>query len=430
MSGDDEDRVARVALTWLTEPGNRPVWELVRDLGAPAALRLLVAGDAADASLRTTIAARREAGDPRLRAEAALRRGLRCGARLVVPSDAEWPRRVDELGTLEVEGTDRVHRDIRPPLCLWVRGEHPVGEALERSVAVVGARAATAYGTHVTADLAYGLAERGWTVVSGGAYGIDSAAHRSALAAGGCTVAVLACGVDRPYPAGNSAVFDSIVDSGLLISEWLPGADPLRHRFLIRNRVIAAATAGTVVVEAAARSGAVQTMSRVVALNRPAMVVPGPVTSAMSVGCHELLRRYPSARLVTELAQVLDEVGSIGEYLAEPARAREHARDHLDEESALILEAVPEHGSAGPEQLAARAGLEIRTVLRRLSLLEHEGLIVRRTDGVSLSRAARTVVARTAVPPRPPEAPTLPFPADPAAGTPPGVRGGGGDAPA
>ena len=179
----------------------------------------------------------------------------------------------------------------------------------------------------------------------------------------------------------SAAATEILADSGLLMSEWPPGAEPLRHRFLIRNRVIAAATRGTVVVEAAARSGASQTMSRVLALNRIAMVVPGPVTSAMSVGCHELLRDHPQTRLVTGLPHVLEEVGRIGEYLAEPPSGRRHPRDSLDEESALVLEAVPRRGAADPEELAARAGVGLRTVLRKLAHLEMTGLIVRRVDG-------------------------------------------------
>nr|BFE68502.1 hypothetical protein GCM10020092_018030 [Actinoplanes digitatis] len=183
-------------------------------------------------------------------------------------------------------------------------------------------------------------------------------------------MAILACGIDRPYPMGNTAMFEQIADSGVLMSEWPPGAEPLRHRFLIRNRVIAAATAGTVIVEAAARSGAVQTMGRTIALNRRAMVVPGPVTSAMSVGCHELLRKHPEVTVVTGLPHVLDEVGKIGEYLAEVPRGRDRPHDGLDEESALVLEAMPRRGTADPQELAAKAGLGVRTVLRRLSLLE------------------------------------------------------------
>ena len=380
----DEDRLARVALTWLAEPGNRVVWTMVQAAGAPATLEALLRGDFPEASLRAAVIARSANGDPRRLAEAALRRGERLGARLVVPGEDEWPESVGVLSTLELETAGQVNRNSRPPLCLWVRGGWPLGETLERSVAVVGARAATGYGVTVTTDISYGVAERGWTVVSGGAFGIDAAAHRAALAADGRTVAVLACGVDRPYPAGNTALFEQIAERGLLISEWPPGSEPLRHRFLIRNRVIAAATAGTVVVEAAARSGAAQTMGRVLALNKVAMVVPGPVTSAMSVGCHELLREYDSARLVTGADQVLEEIGRIGEHLAELPRGPEHRRDHLDEDTRLVLEAMPGRGVVGPEQVAARAGLPVRTVLRRLSVLEVAGLVQRRDSGYAL----------------------------------------------
>jgi DNA processing protein len=380
-----EDRAARVALTWLAEPGNRTVWSMVRMYGAPATLDRLLRGDCPDASLLAAVTARSAAGDARRLAAAALRRADRLGARIVVPSDPEWPTPVEALATLELDVGGRINQDVRPPLCIWLRGSWPLHEALARSVAIVGARAATSYGVHVTTDLAYGLAERGWTVVSGGAFGIDAAAHRAALAAGGLTVAVLACGVDRPYPVGNAAMFERIAETGLLISEWPPGSEPLRHRFLIRNRLIAAATVGTVVVEAAARSGAGQTMNRVVALGRVPMIVPGPVTSAMSVGCHEMLREYPAARVVAGLPHVLEDVSPIGQNLAEPPRGPQHQRDSLDEESALVLEAVPRRGAAGPEQLAAKAGLSVRTVLRRLSLLETLGLIVRRDGAVALA---------------------------------------------
>jgi DNA processing protein len=380
-----EDRAARVALTWLAEPGNRTVWSMVRMYGAPATLDRLLRGDCPDASLLAAVTARSAAGDARRLAAAALRRADRLGARIVVPSDPEWPTPVEALATLELDVGGRINQDVRPPLCIWLRGSWPLHEALARSVAIVGARAATSYGVHVTTDLAYGLAERGWTVVSGGAFGVDAAAHRAALAAGGLTVAVLACGVDRPYPVGNAAMFERIAETGLLISEWPPGSEPLRHRFLIRNRLIAAATVGTVVVEAAARSGAGQTMNRVVALGRVPMIVPGPITSAMSVGCHEMLREYPAARVVAGLPHVLEDVSPIGQNLAEPPRGPQHQRDSLDEESALVLEAVPRRGAAGPEQLAAKAGLSVRTVLRRLSLLETLGLIVRRDGAVALA---------------------------------------------
>ncbi|WP_250001726.1 DNA-processing protein DprA [Actinoplanes sp. M2I2] len=389
MPSDDDDRAARVALTWLAEPGNRAVWSLVEEGGAVATLDRLLRGDVPDGPLRAAARARSADLDPRRLAELTMRRAQRLGARIVVPPDEEWPSRVASLATLALDVAGRVNQDVRPPLCFWVRGSWPLGETLARAVAVVGARAATSYGIHVTNEIAYGLASHDWTVVSGGAFGIDAAAHRAAMAAGGRTVAVLACGVDRPYPVGNSAMFDRIAESGLLISEWPPGSEPLRHRFLIRNRVIAAATVGTVLVEAAARSGAIQTMGRVLALGRPAMVVPGPVTSAMSVGCHELLRERPDATLVTGAPHVLEAIGRIGEYQSDPARGPEHRRDGLDEESALVLEAVPRRGTATSEELAVRAGLPLRTVLRRLSLLELAGLVERRDTGVALAPLAR-----------------------------------------
>ncbi|WP_428961457.1 DNA-processing protein DprA [Micromonospora fluostatini] len=381
-----EDRIARIALTWLTEPGTWTVHRLVDQLGPAATLELLRDGGAPDEPLRATVAARAGAGDPRAVAEKALARADRLGARLVTPSDPEWPTQVGDLRRLALAGSGRrVDRDTAPPLCFWVRGAWPLAEALDRSVAVVGARAATGYGVHVATDLGYGLAERGWTVVSGGAFGIDAAAHRGTLTAGGVTVAVLACGVDRPYPVGNTALFDRIAETGLLISEWLPGAEPFRPRFLIRNRVIAAATRGSVLVEASARSGATQTLRRAAGLRRPAMVVPGPVTSALSVGAHELLREEPHTRLVTGVAHVLEEVGRIGSDLAPPARGPERPTDHLDDEATMLLESMPRRGVTGLDAIAARAGVAARTALRKLALLEQLGMVVRRAEGYALA---------------------------------------------
>ncbi|MEU2611806.1 DNA-processing protein DprA [Micromonospora sp. NPDC007271] len=386
MSAMVDRRLARVALTWLTEPGTRSVHRLVDQLGPIAALDLLLDGGAPDRTLRSTVEARSAGGDARAVAEQALARTERLGARLITPEDDEWPARVADLHRLTLrDAARRVDVETAPPLCFWVRGAWPLGTAFERSVAVVGARAATPYGTHVATELGYGLADRGWTVVSGGAFGIDSAAHRGALTAGGLTVAVLACGVDRPYPMGNAALFDRIAETGLLVSEWLPGADPLRPRFLIRNRVIAAATLGTVLVEAAARSGATQTLNRAIGVCRPGMVVPGPVTSAMSVGAHEVLREQPKARLVTGVAHVLEEVGRIGDDLAPPARAPERPRDQLDDEATQVLEALPRRKPIGLESVAARAGVDLRTAMRKLSMLEELALVIRRDDGYALA---------------------------------------------
>ncbi|MEU5904960.1 DNA-processing protein DprA [Micromonospora sp. NPDC047467] len=400
MSADDEGRLARVALTWLAEPGTRVVYQLVERLGPVATLDLLLDGGSPDGWLHSTVAARSAAGDARAVAAEALDRADRLGARLVTPDDEEWPARVADLANLRLpEASRRVDAETAPPLCFWVRGSWPLGEALDRSVAVVGARAATGYGLHVATELGYGLAERDWTVVSGGAFGIDAAAHRGALNAGGLTVAVLACGLDRPYPVGNTALFDRIADTGLLVSEWPPGAEPLRPRFLIRNRVIAGGTVGTVVVEASARSGATQTARRAIYTGRVAMVVPGPVTSAMSVGAHELLREQSKARLVTGVAHVLEEVGRIGADLAPLARGPQRPADTLDDDARALLEALPRRGVRDVDALAARAGVDLRTALRKLSLLEELSMVVRRDDGYALVPSAqpgRQAAANTA----------------------------------
>ncbi|MFS8477590.1 MAG: DNA-processing protein DprA [Micromonosporaceae bacterium] len=366
----------------LMEPGSRDLGQAVIRHGPIDALGRLLSGALAPA-LQGAVAARLSGGDPRSVAEVALARAERLGARIVTPLDEEWPARLADLARIS-RGRERHQRDTYPPLCLWLRGPWPLAEALDRSIAVVGARAATGYGEHVAAELAYGVADRGWTVVSGGAYGIDSAAHRGTLSAGGVTVAVLACGVDRAYPASNASLFERIAETGLLISEWPPGAEPHRHRFLIRNRVIAAATVGTVVVEAAARSGAIQTLRRASELGRIAMAVPGPVTSAMSVGTHEALRSE-EVRLVTGWAHVLEEVGRIGADLAPVPRGPERSRDRLDPVTAQVLDAVGPR-VAGAEHIAASAGVSLTTAMTALGMLSAAGFVVTRDGGYALPR--------------------------------------------
>jgi DNA processing protein len=312
-----------------------------------------------------------------------LRRAERCGARLVVPEDDEWPAlplhalavALSEEPVDHRAQSDRTTAPV-PPIALWVRGPARLDELVDRSVAVVGSRASTAYGEHVAAELGHQLGERGWTVVSGGAYGIDAAAHRGALAAGAPTLAVLACGVDRPYPAAHGALFARIAESGLLVSEWPPGCAPLRHRFLVRNRLIAALTRGTVVVEAAARSGAQATAKRARRLGRELLVVPGPVTSAMSVGCHELLREPESgATLVTSAAQVIEAVGGFGSDLAAPPERPSSPRDGLSDLATRVLDACPVRTGVSPERLATIAGCDVLEVLRVLPVLELADLV-------------------------------------------------------
>jgi len=363
------ERVSRVALSMLVEPGQQEMWHLVATEGPVEALSRLLRG-AVPGRLARAAAARLAVADPVARAVEALDRCARQGGRLLTPDDGEWP--VGRLDDLTVLATQR-DPDVLPPLCLWVRGPHDLGAATVRSVAVVGARAATSYGAHVAAELGHGLAARGWTVVSGGAYGIDAAAHRGALGAGGVTVAVLACGVDTAYPVGHAGLFERIAAEGLLVSEWPPGATPQRHRFLVRNRLIAAATPGTVVVEASVRSGALATARRARDLSRHLMAVPGPVTSAGSVGTHRLVRE-DGAQLVGSAAEVVEVVGRLGDDLADVASSVRVPRDELDARASRVLDAVPAGRPASVREVAAEAGIppaEVADVLPVLVLLGH-----------------------------------------------------------
>ena len=371
-------RRARAWLSRAVEPGTVDFWRYVDDVGPVEAVRRIRAGTA-PGRICALVGVRAQQDETLTD----LRRAERCGARLIVPEDDEWPAVPLHALTLAVaeESTDPARQSDRtlapvPPIGLWVRGPERLDTLVDRSVAIVGSRASTAYGEHVAAELGHSLGERGWTVVSGGAFGIDAAAHRGALAAEVPTLAVLACGVDRVYPAAHGALFSRIVETGLLVSEWPPGCAPLRHRFLVRNRLIAALTRGTVVVEAGARSGAVATARRARRLGRHLLVVPGPVTSAMSVGCHELLRdRETGALLVTSAAHIIEAVGSIGTDLAEPPERPSSPRDGLSDVATRVLDACPVRTGVSPERLASIAGCDVLEVLRVLPALELSELV-------------------------------------------------------
>jgi DNA processing protein len=257
-----------------------------------------------------------------------------------------------------------------------VRGGLQLAELVDRAVSVVGARAATGYGEHVAAEYGHGLAGLGWTIVSGAAYGIDGAAHRGALAADGRTIAVLGCGIDIGYPAGHTALIDRIAESGLVISEYAPGTPPARHRFLVRNRLIASLSAGTVVVEAGARSGARNTATSAAALGRELMVVPGPITSAMSVGCHELLRTG-LAIPVSSVAEVLESVGRLGEACALSPAGPRRPTDGLGDEALRVHEALTTRKGNSSERIAIDSGVPLPRVRAILPELELTGLAQR-----------------------------------------------------
>ncbi|MEU9001052.1 DNA-processing protein DprA, partial [Streptomyces sp. NPDC048551] len=282
---------------------------------------------------------------------------------------AQWPTQLDDLG------------DVRP-VGLWLRGGPDLRTWALRSVAVVGARACTPYGAHMAQTLAAGLAERGWVVVSGAAYGIDGAAHRGALASGGVTAAVLACGVDVGYPRGHAGLLGRIARQGLVLGELPPGAHPTPSRFVLRNRVIAALTRGTVVVEAALRSGSLVTARRAQRLGRLTMGVPGPATSGLSAGVHELLRG--GAELVTDAAEVVELVGGMGE-LAPVRRGPVLARDLLAPATARVLEALPAGRAAEPQEISLAAGTGTDEVIGRLYELHSLGFVERQGDGWRLA---------------------------------------------
>lgn len=445
--------LATAAWSRLAEPGDPVAGAVVPAIGAPAALDWLVRcarearGGTPDpaAVLRALRAAgmpsaapagcggpaegRAEGGEPAapvLSAPAARRVALcverwslrltgldprrelsvlhRLGGRLLTPAHASWPARLADLGA-------------QAPLCLWVRGDPRVLAAPD-AVALVGARACTEYGRSVASDLAAGLADHGLVVVSGGAFGIDAAAHRGALAAGGPTVAVLAGGVDRAYPRGNEDLFATILASGAVVSEVPPGTAPTRSRFLLRNRLIAAGSGVTVVVEAAARSGALNTAGHAEALLRPVGAVPGAVTSAASVGCHRLIREG-RAVCVTDADDVAELVRPVGDGLSRgpagveagdagsgagpvgggPAGGRpgprSGARDgapgewaggsggavvagperRLSERERLVLDALPMRAVSSVGSTARAAGLTQGETLSALGMLELMGLV-------------------------------------------------------
>jgi DNA processing protein len=365
MSGTwSDDRLARAALCRLGEPGDPRLVGLVRDLGAVTVHDHLRSERGPD-GLASDVAQRLAALDPR----GDLDRAARAGIRYVTPGDDEWPSSLDALA-----GVETVAGRTGAPLGLWVRGPLRVDEAVRSSVAVVGSRSATSYGADVAGEIGATVARAGCTVVSGAAFGIDQASHRGALAVSGPTIAVLACGVDRPYPSAHRQLIEHIAEVGLVISELAPGCAPTKLRFLARNRIIAGLAGGTVVVEAAIRSGALNSATWTKRVNRPVMGVPGPVTSAPSAGVHQLIR-CGEAVLVTSGAEVLEVLAPVGECLLAEPREPERPHDRLTLRDQQVLDAVPAQQPASPESIARTAGLALDAVLGGLERLVEVGLV-------------------------------------------------------
>lgn len=359
----DDDRRARAALSACIEPGNWKFARLIAEHGAPDVWQSLLSRPD-----ETTWTRRAHALDQKallVRAE-----GLRL--RFLVPGDDEWPTGLDDLAHVnrnELGGT---------PLGLWAVGPLHARDALLDSVAIVGSRASTTYGEQVSSDLGAELATAGMTIVSGGAYGIDAAAHRGALAVQGATIAFLARGLDAWYPRGNSSLLDRIAENGLVLSEIAPGLHPTKAAFLARNRLIAASSRGSVIVEAAHRSGALNTMAWAKDLGRKAMAVPGPIHSANSLGPHAQIR--DNATLVTGSQDIRTELAPMQPDLPfddSPTRPT----DGLEGDLLAVREALPSPGSAEVADLVEQTGLRWPAVLGALATLEVRGLARLRPDG-------------------------------------------------
>jgi DNA processing protein len=383
LAGRDLDRdeqqelFARAAWSGIAEPGDRMAGMVVERLGAAGALRALLAASApSPESLHALLgggdvevehaAQALERWRPRLDPAAAvnaMRQAVRVDARLLVPSDPRWPVGVDDLGG-------------HAPLALWVRGNDAALAALPRSIALVGARAATGYGEHVTMEAAAGLVDRGYAIVSGAAYGIDGMAHRAALASHGQTVAFLAGGVDRFYPSGHDALLTRIVEQGAVISELPCGQPPTKWRFLQRNRLIAAASRATVVMEAGWRSGSLNTAAHASTLGRPLGAVPGPVTSAASAGCHRLIRDFTAVCVTNP-----DEMAELAPLERAPALLAADDLDDRSPERTRLFDAISVRSPRHVADIAARAGLSLEAVRSMLGALELEGEVAERERG-------------------------------------------------
>jgi DNA processing protein len=397
-SDDGAEVFARAAWSTIAEPGDGTAGAVVGCLGAAGALTAVVEHwtptRLAEAVLERTIGGAGALGDdlvpfieqalqrwtPRLRSRdviLCLRQAERVGAGLLLRGDPLWPADVDDLGA-------------HAPLVLWWRGIPAAFAALSRSVSLVGARAATGYGEHVAMEASAGLVDRGFAIVSGAAYGIDGMAHRAALASQGITVAFLAGGVDRFYPSGHDALLARIAESGAVVSELPCGAAPTKWRFLQRNRLIAAASAATVVLEAGWRSGSLNTAGHAAALGRPLGAVPGPVTSPTSAGCHRLIREYDAVCVTNaaEIAELVRDQVRVGTGRRTDAGG-DATLDSVDESSSRgrssdqirVIDALSARSPRSIADVARRAGLASTSVIGALGALELEGAARERETG-------------------------------------------------
>jgi DNA processing protein len=290
--------LAHLTASWATH--TQLVFDLVERVGPSEALNLLVSGQTGHDLLNRAGLCGEQLRDL---AEDAVARATRGGMRILIPEDTQrWSQRLTDLGRFSQQGRSF------GPLCLWARGDGNLRDLTERSVALVGSRAATDYGTWVAQDLAQSLVLRELTVVSTPAYGVEAAALGGLVSAGGRGVAVTPSGLDRPHPHANRGLLSEVARRGLVITAQPPGTFA-SHNSMIQNRVLVACLAqGVVLVEASPRSSSLELLRRAMSMGRAGMVIPGPVTSLMSTGGHNLLRTDSRARLVTCCTDICDEL--------------------------------------------------------------------------------------------------------------------------
>lgn len=378
---NDERQLAWAYLSRVVEGPSRPLQDLLRQGRGPEAIaRAVRTRETWIGALLKETSARHE-----LDTAAADLRGIRAlGGRLITADDPDWPREaLDHAFGFAASGMSEHIRtyqdDAVVPHALWVRGGD-LSALTAQAVTLVGTRAISGYGAQVTESFSRSLSSHQWTIISGGALGVDTVAHRSAVAAGGSTVAVAACGLDRCYPAQNKGLFAEILASGrgALVSEYPPGTPPQRHRFLTRNRLVAALSRGTVVIEAAWRSGALNTLSWASGLGRVAMAVPGPVTTAGSLGCHERIRSG-NAELVTSGDEVRSLLSAIGTFDPQEQYELDFAASPIQGLSRNELRVFDALGASAREAgaVAADSGLPLALVIHLLVDLQRRALIIR-----------------------------------------------------
>ncbi|KRC64187.1 hypothetical protein ASE12_05045 [Aeromicrobium sp. Root236] len=317
----------------------------------------------------------RTAGAVAARAKAA-------GLRWVTPGDQEWPDALSDLDHVEpVQGATGA------PVGLWLRGVGDLGEMAEKSVAIVGARECTTYGAECASDLAADCADAGWTVISGAAFGIDGCAHRGAFLMDAPTAGVLACGADLDYPKSHAALIARIAEVGVVISEQAPGEKPIKNRFLSRNRLIAALTQGTVVVEARERSGSLNTLNWADQLGRATMALPGPVTSQLSAGVHAAIRAG-KAVVVTTGREIVAELSGLGAATEEPPSLPLTEFDRLPPAARSTLDGLEWSTPRTVAEIASAVRLSTREVRAALDLLERRDLAIRAGTEWMLARRA------------------------------------------